>query len=157
MSDSEFYTLKADLPAGKVYDFETLKGKTVLVVNTASKCGLTPHFKGLQSLYEKYNDQGLVVLGFPSNQFGGQNPEDDEGTQEFCSVNYGVTFPLMTKSDVNGETTNKVFKWLKAQKEDAPIQWNFEKFLIDKNGSVFNRYGPMTTPEEVEVDIKTLL
>ncbi|KAI0787658.1 thioredoxin-like protein [Fomes fomentarius] len=116
MSDASFYSLKATLPGGKTYDFEQLKGKVVLIVNTASKCGFTPQYKGLEALYKKYKDQGFVILGFPCNQFGGQEPENDEKIAEFCELNHGVSFPLMAKSDVNGDSTNEVFKWLKSQK-----------------------------------------
>ncbi|KAF5327769.1 hypothetical protein D9619_004553 [Psilocybe cf. subviscida] len=116
MSDSTFYTLKTELPSGKTLDFADLKGKTVLIVNVASKCGYTPQYTGLQALYDKYKDQGLEILGFPCNQFAAEEPADDAGIAEFCTLNYGVTFPLMKKSDVNGDSTNEVYKWLKNEK-----------------------------------------
>ncbi|KAI0749776.1 thioredoxin-like protein [Daedaleopsis nitida] len=161
MSDSSFYSLKATLPGNKTYDFEQLKGKVVLIVNTASKCGFTPQYKGIEALHKKYKDQGLVVLGFPCNQFGGQEPENDEKIAEFCELNHGVSFPLMAKSDVNGDNTNEVFKWLKGQKAGilglTRIKWNFEKFLVDKEGKVVNRWASTTSPEDIDATIKKLL
>ncbi|PFH53165.1 hypothetical protein AMATHDRAFT_138313 [Amanita thiersii Skay4041] len=160
-ADSPFYFLKAELPDGTTYDLSQLKGKTVLVVNTASRCGFTPQYKGLQSLYDKYKGQGLVILGFPCNQFGGQEPLDDKGIGEFCTLNHGVTFPLMKKSDVNGDNTNEVFKWLKNEKAGflglTRIKWNFEKFLIDKNGKVVNRWASTTTPTALDAEIAKVL
>ncbi|PPQ76236.1 hypothetical protein CVT26_008144 [Gymnopilus dilepis] len=160
MSDSSetgFYSLKAELPGGKTYDFAQLKGKTVLIVNVASKCGFTPQYKGLQALYDKYKDRGLEILGFPCNQFGGQEPADDDGIKEFCTLNHGVTFPLMRKSDVNGDNTNEVYQWLKSQKAGllglTRIKWNFEKFLVDKNGNVVQRWASTTTPGVDNVEI----
>ncbi|TFK40172.1 glutathione peroxidase [Crucibulum laeve] len=156
-----FYSLKAELPNGKVYDFNDLKGKTVLIVNVASKCGFTPQYKGLQALYDKYKDRGFVILGFPCNQFGGQEPEDDSGIQEFCTLNHGVSFPLMKKSEVNGDHTNEVYKWLKNEKSGilglTRIKWNFEKFLVDKEGNVVNRWASTTTPEALDAEIKKVL
>ncbi|RPD60101.1 glutathione peroxidase-like protein [Lentinus tigrinus ALCF2SS1-7] len=161
MSDSSFYTLKATLPGGKTYDFEQLKGKVVLIVNTASKCGFTPQYKGLEALYKKYKDRDFVILGFPCNQFGGQEPENDEKIAEFCELNHGVTFPLMAKSDVNGDHTNEVYKWLKSQKAGilglTRIKWNFEKFLIDKEGKVVHRWASTTTPEAIDAEVAKLL
>ncbi|KAG7089454.1 hypothetical protein E1B28_011139 [Marasmius oreades] len=160
MSQSGFYSLKATLPNNQTYDFADLKGKVVLIVNTASQCGFTPQYKGLQELHEKYKDKGLVVLGFPCNQFGGQEPLDDAGVAEFCTVNHGVTFPLMKKSDVNGDNTNEVFKWLKTEKSGilglARVKWNFEKFLIDKEGKVVNRWASTTTPVAIDAEIAKL-
>ncbi|KAK2460964.1 hypothetical protein APHAL10511_007434 [Amanita phalloides] len=159
--ESGFYSLKADLPGGQTYDFAQLKGKTVLVVNVASKCGFTPQYKGLQKLHEKYKDQGLVVLGFPCNQFGGQEPLDDKDIGEFCSLNHGVTFPLMKKSDVNGGETNEVYKWLKNEKAGllglSRIKWNFEKFLVNKNGQVVNRWASTTTPEAIDAEVGKMM
>ncbi|KAK7463506.1 Glutathione peroxidase 2 [Stygiomarasmius scandens] len=160
-SESTFYTLKAELPGGKVFDFADLKGKVVLITNTASKCGFTPQYTGLQKLYEKYKDQGFVILGFPCNQFGGQEPLDDAGVVEFCTLNHGVTFPLMKKSDVNGDNTNEVFKWLKSEKAGilglTRIKWNFEKFLIDKKGNVVHRWASTTTPDAIDKEVAKLL
>jgi len=156
-----FHQLKADLPGGTTYDFEQLKGKVVLIVNTASQCGFTPQYKGLQALHDKYKDKGLVILGFPCNQFGGQEPGDDAAISEFCERNHGVTFPLMMKSDVNGDNTNEVFKWLKNEKAGilglTRIKWNFEKFLVDKDGNVVNRWASTTSPESIDADIAKLL
>ncbi|KAL4252290.1 Glutathione peroxidase [Abortiporus biennis] len=158
---SAFYNLKAELPNGSAYDFESLKGKVVLIVNTASKCGFTPQYKGLEELYEKYKDQGFIILGFPCNQFGGQEPADDAAIAEFCTVNHGVTFPLMKKSDVNGDHTNEVFKWLKEEKAGllglTRIKWNFEKFLVDKEGKVVHRWASTTTPAAIDPEVAKLL
>ncbi|PPR05791.1 hypothetical protein CVT24_006846 [Panaeolus cyanescens] len=160
-NDSGFYSLKAELPGGKVYDFADLKGKTVLIVNVASKCGFTPQYKGLQELYDKYKDKGLEILGFPCNQFGGQEPANDEGIKEFCTLNHGVTFPLMAKSDVNGDNTNEVYKWLKNEKAGllglTRIKWNFEKFLVDKEGKVVNRWASTTTPAAIGAEIEKII
>lgn len=160
-STSGFYSLKAQLPGGKEYNFEELKGKTVLIVNTASKCGFTPQYTGLEKLYQAHKDEGLVILGFPCNQFGGQEPGNDEGIAEFCQLNHGVTFPLMAKTDVNGDETNEVYKWLKSQKAGllglTRIKWNFEKFLVDKQGNVVGRWASTTTPAYIENEIKKIL
>ncbi|KAG2017770.1 glutathione peroxidase [Coprinopsis cinerea AmutBmut pab1-1] len=160
-SSSGFYSLKAELPNGQTYDFEQLRGKVVLIVNTASKCGFTPQYKGLQQLYEKYKDRGFTILGFPCNQFGGQEPADDAGIQEFCTVNHGVTFPLMKKSEVNGDNTNEVYQWLKSKKAGflglTRIKWNFEKFLVDKEGNVVNRWASTTSPSSIASEIEKLL
>ncbi|KZT29765.1 glutathione peroxidase [Neolentinus lepideus HHB14362 ss-1] len=156
-----FYDLKAELPGGKTLDFADLKGKVVLIVNTASQCGFTPQYKGLQKLYEKYKDKDFVILGFPCNQFGGQEPGDDSAISEFCTLNHGVSFPLMKKSDVNGDNTNEVYKWLKSQKAGilglTRIKWNFEKFLIDKNGNVVNRWASTTTPDAIDAEVAKLV
>ncbi|TFK45845.1 glutathione peroxidase [Heliocybe sulcata] len=156
-----FYELKAEMPGGKTMDFVDLKGKVVLVVNTASQCGFTPQYKGLQKLYEKYKDKDFVILGFPCNQFGGQEPGDDNAIAEFCTLNHGVSFPLMKKSDVNGDNTNEVFKWLKSQKAGllglTRIKWNFEKFLIDKNGNVVNRWASTTSPDAIDAEVAKLV
>jgi glutathione peroxidase len=135
-------------------------GKVVLVVNTASKCGLTPQFEGLQQLYSEYADQGLVVLGFPCNQFAGQEPGTAEQAEEFCSLNYGVTFPMFAKVDVNGADAHPLFKWLRSQTGgllgDA-IKWNFAKFLVGRDGAVLERYAPTTKPESLARDIRAAL
>lgn len=158
---SPFYSLKSELGNGQQYDFAELKDKTVLVVNVASKCGFTPQYKGLQALYEKYKDRGLVILGFPCNQFGSQEPNDDKGVGEFCTLNYGVSFPIMKKSDVNGDNTNEAYKWLKNEKPGilglTRIKWNFEKFLVDKNGKVVNRWASTSTPEAIDSEIAKIL
>ncbi|KAG8861594.1 Glutathione peroxidase 2 [Serendipita sp. 411] len=158
---TSFYDLKAELPRSQTYSFDQLKGKVVLIVNTASECGFTPQYKGLEGLHKKYKDQGLVILGFPSNQFGGQEPGTDEEIADFCEINHGVTFPLMAKSEVNGDSTNEVYKWLKKEKSGlfglSRIKWNFEKFLVDKNGHVVNRWASTTTPSSIESQIEKLL
>jgi len=157
---AEFYNLKATTNSGKEFDFEQLKGKVVLIVNTASQCGFTPQYAGLQELHSKYKDQGLVVLGFPCNQFGGQEPGSDEQVAEFCQLNHGVDFQLMKKSDVNGANTNDVFKYLKSQQSTmgiSMIKWNFEKFLVDRKGKVVSRWTSMRAPSALENDIQKLL
>ncbi|KAJ3852038.1 thioredoxin-like protein [Lentinula lateritia] len=156
-----FYSLKAQMPGNKTFDFADLEGKVVLIVNTASACGFTPQYKGLQALYDKYKDRNFTIVGFPSNQFGGQEPLDDAGVAEFCTVNHGVTFPLMKKSEVNGDNTNEVYQFLKSQKSGilglTRIKWNFEKFLIDKQGNVVNRWASTTTPQAIDGDIAKLV
>ncbi|KAB5596162.1 Glutathione peroxidase [Ceratobasidium theobromae] len=157
---SAFYDLKAASPRGE-YSFDQLKGKVVLVVNVASKCGFTPQYTGLEALYKKYKDRGFVILGFPCNQFGGQEPGTDEQISEFCQLNHGVSFPLMTKSDVNGNDANEVYKYLKGQKSGllglTRIKWNFEKFLIDREGKVVGRWASTTSPESLEAEIEKVL
>ncbi|GAA5921513.1 hypothetical protein JCM3775_003085 [Rhodotorula graminis] len=153
-SAASFYELEAEKPKGDKIKFEDYKGKAVLIVNTATK------FTGLEELYQKYKDQGLVVLGFPSDQFGHQNPEDDEGTESFCQRNHGVSFPLLKKSDVNGPATNPVFQFLKPRAKGLlgeRINWNFSKFLISKNGEVLHRYAPTTKPDAIAKDIEKAL
>ncbi len=152
-----FYDFSATLNNGKEKKLAAYKGKVVLVVNTASKCGFTPQYKGLQSLYGKYKDQGFEVLGFPCDQFGHQEPGSDEEIKSFCELNYGVDFPLFSKIDVNGPNEHPLYKFLKGQKGgllgDA-IKWNFTKFLVDKQGKVVERYAPMTPPESIARDIE---
>lgn len=137
------------------------KGKVLLIVNTASKCGFTPQYKGLQELYDKYKDQGLVVLGFPCNQFGGQEPGSEQEIASFCERNYGVTFPMFAKIDVNGDNAHPLYQYLKSAAPgilgSKAIKWNFTKFLVDKNGNVVERHDSMTTPEKLEDEIKPLL
>ncbi|KAF9489430.1 thioredoxin-like protein [Pleurotus eryngii] len=156
-----FYDLSATLPGGKPYPFSQLKGKVVLIVNVASQCGFTPQYKGLQALYEKYHEKGLEILGFPCNQFGGQEPGTDDEIATFCERNHGVTFPLMVKSDVNGDQSNEVYKWLKERKAGllglTRIKWNFEKFLIDKEGNVVHRWASTTRPEAIDKEVAKLL
>ncbi|GAA6000480.1 hypothetical protein JCM10207_008031 [Rhodosporidiobolus poonsookiae] len=157
-SVASFYDLKAEKPNGDIVKFE--EGKVYLIVNTATACGFTPQFDGLEKLHQKYKDQGLVVLGFPCDQFGHQNKEDDEGTAQFCQRNHGVTFPLLKKSDVNGDKANEVFQFLKPRAKGLlgeRINWNFSKFLVDKKGNVLHRYAPTTKPESLEADIEKAL
>ena len=168
---------------GDELDFSAYKGKVLLLVNTASKCGFTPQYEGLEALYKKYKDQGLVIVGFPCDQFGHQEPGSNEEIAEFCRVNYGVTFPLMDKVDVNGENATPIFKWLYSEQPFAGfgdsergqmmdrmlsgqdpdyasnpnIKWNFTKFLIDKKGRVIARFEPTVDPASIESDIKALL
>ncbi|KAG8704848.1 Glutathione peroxidase 2 [Ceratobasidium sp. 395] len=157
---STFYDLKAASPRGE-YNFDQLKGKVVLIVNVASKWQTQWKTIGLEALYKKYQDRGFVILGFPSNQFGGQEPGTDEEIGQFCQLNHGVSFPLMKKSDVNGDDTNEVYKYLKNEKSGllglTRIKWNFEKFLIDREGRVVNRWASTTKPEALESEIEKVL
>ena len=154
-NSNTIYQFKAESNKGEEVNFADYKGKVLLVVNTASKCGFTPQYDGLEALYKKYKDQGLVIVGFPCDQFGHQEPGTDEEIEEFCRLNYGVTFPLMAKSDVNGENANDIFKWLHTPDED--IKWNFTKFLIDRKGNVVARFEPVVTPEQIEPEIEALI
>jgi glutathione peroxidase len=135
-------------------------GKVVLVVNTASKCGLTPQFEGLEKLYANLREEGLVVLGFPCDQFANQEFDNDAETAEFCQMNYGVSFPMFTKVDVNGPTAHPLFSWLRDTQGGVlgdAIKWNFTKFLINREGQAVGRYGPTVLPEAIEADIRALL
>ncbi|KAK5773713.1 glutathione peroxidase GPX2 PWA37_004997 [Arxiozyma heterogenica] len=158
---SEFYSLTPKDKSGNPYPFSQLEGKVVLIVNVASKCGFTPQYDGLEELYKKYKDQGLVILGFPCNQFGHQEPGTQEEIQEFCRLNYGVTFPIMQKIDVNGDNEDPVYRYLKSQKAGmfglTRIKWNFEKFLIDKKGNVIERFSSLTKPVSLDSKIAELL
>lgn len=153
------YDLKYQLANGQIYDFEDLKDKVVLIVNTASKCGFTPQYKGLEALWKAHRDKGLVVLGFPCDQFAHQEPGDESAIMEFCEINFGVTFPLFKKVNVNGKDTAEIYKWLKKQDTRLfkNIPWNFTKFLIGKDGKLIDRYSPDTLPEALEKDILTAL
>lgn len=160
MSNTEFYALKASRPDGSEFSFGQLKDKVVLIVNTATQCGFTGQFSGLEQLHQKYKDQGLVVLGFPCNQFGGQEPLSNEDMTATCQLNHGVTFPLMQKIDVNGSNTHPVYTYLKSQKGSllgSKIPWNFTKFLVDRSGNVVDRYLPVTTPSKLVGKIEKLL
>lgn len=158
---SKFYELKPLDKTSAPYDFKDLEGKVVLIVNVASKCGFTPQYKGLEELNKKYADKGLVILGFPCNQFAHQEPGNQEEIESFCQLNYGVTFPILKKVDVNGSNADPVYTFLKSQKSGLlgfkGIKWNFEKFLIDKNGKVVERYGSITTPASLEATIEKYL
>lgn len=147
--------------AGKEISLADYKGKVVLVVNTASKCGFTPQFAGLEALYEKYKDRGLVILGFPCNQFGAQEPGTADQIQEFCQLNYGVKFPMFGKIDVKGSDAHPLFKFLTSEKPGIlgieAIKWNFTKFLVDKNGNPVKRYAPNTEPKDIASDIEKIL
>ncbi|WP_207423226.1 glutathione peroxidase [Desertivirga brevis] len=158
--ENQFYNLSARTPRGKELPMSDFKGKAVLVVNTATQCGLTPQFEGLELLHEKYKDHGLVILGFPCDQFMGQEPESNETLEEVCKVNHGVSFQLTEKCDVNGANTHPIFKYLKNELGGflgSKIKWNFTKFLVGKNGKPYKRYSPITKPEAIEKDIQKLL
>jgi len=155
------YEFEANTLRGEEESLSKYKDKVLLVVNTASKCGFTPQYKGLQEVYEKYKDRGFEVLGFPSNQFAGQEPGGSEDIAEYCEINYGVTFPMYEKIDVKGSDAHPLFKYLS---KEAPgilgsksIKWNFTKFLVDREGRVLKRYSPNTTPDQIEADIAKLL
>ena len=177
------YDYKALNNKGVEVDFAQFKGKLLMIVNTASKCGFTPQYDGLEALYQKYKDQGLVIIGFPCDQFAHQEPGSNEEIAEFCRINHGVTFPLMAKIDVNGENAHPLFQWLYAEKpftgfgegdtaqfmdrmlsgqdpdyaSNPDIKWNFTKFLIDRKGHVVARFEPMVTPEALKAEIEGLL
>ncbi|MBN2984075.1 MULTISPECIES: glutathione peroxidase [Cohnella] len=144
---------------GKETTLAEYKGKALLIVNTASKCGLTPQYEGLQKLYEQFKDEGLVVLGFPCNQFKEQEPETADKIEAFCTLNYGVTFPMFDKVEVIGDNAHPLFAYLTSRgpAEQFDIKWNFAKFLIDRNGEVVKRIDPQVTPAEIEDDIRSLL
>ena len=177
------YNFSTETNSGEELHFSQYKGKVLLIANTASKCGFTPQYDGLEALYQKYAPKGFVVIGFPCDQFGHQEPGSNEEIEEFCRLNHGVTFPLMAKSDVNGENANEVFKWLYSEKPFAgfgdsdtgkfmdgmlsrndpdyasnpDIKWNFTKFLIDRKGRVVARFEPVVTPELITPEIEALL
>ena len=178
----KIYDFKALTSKGKELDFAQFEGKVLLIVNTASKCGFTPQFAGLEALNQKYKDKGLVVIGFPCNQFKEQDPGTDSQIEEFCQINYGVSFQIMKKIDVNGSYADPIFEYLKEQapteaynglkakaakalfktisnsvEKDSDIKWNFTKFLISKDGNTIKRYSPTTEPEKMESDIETML
>ena len=157
---STIYDFTAERMDGTEQSFADFEGQVLLVVNTASKCGFTLQFEGLEVLNEQYKDQGLTIIGFPCNQFGGQDPGSNEEIGAFCQKNYGVSFPMMAKVDVNGSDAHPIFKWLKEQKggllTDA-IKWNFTKFLIGSDGQVLERYAPTTKPEALKADIEKAL
>ena len=160
MSDS-VYQFEMPLNNGQVQSLEAYKDKVLLIVNTASKCGFTPQYDGLQNLYDKYKEQDFAVLGFPCDQFGHQEPGNDGEIEQFCTLNFNVNFPLFSKTEVNGTNASPLYQFLKQQ---APglfgtqsIKWNFTKFLINKQGQVLKRYSPKTKPEAIEKDIQALL
>ena len=155
------YDFEAQSINGKPVALKQFKGKVLLIVNTASACGFTPQFGGLEKLHESYADQGLVVLGFPSNQFGAQDPGSNDEIASFCQLNYGVSFPMMAKIDVNGAQAAPLYQWLS---KEAPgllgskaIKWNFTKFLVGRDGRVIRRYAPMDTPAKLSADIEAAL
>jgi glutathione peroxidase len=146
---------------GKDQPFDAYRGKTLLIVNVASKCGFTPQYKGLEALYRKLRERGLVVLGFPCDQFGHQEPGDENEIQSFCSTSYDVTFPMFAKIEVNGPNAHPLYQHLKGESPGVlgteGIKWNFTKFLVDKEGRVVKRYGSVDTPEKIEKDVLELL
>jgi glutathione peroxidase len=161
MAATSVYDFEALSIKGKPAHLSTQRGKVLLIVNTASECGFTPQFAGLEALWKEYRDRGLVVVGFPSNQFGGQEPGSDDQIASFCELNYGVSFPMMAKVDVNGTNAHPLWKWLTAE---APgllgtkaVKWNFTKFLVGKDGQVLKRYAPNDTPESLKKDIEAAL
>ncbi|WP_409299221.1 glutathione peroxidase [Peribacillus sp. SCS-26] len=155
------YQFEVKTIEGQTVSMDSYKDQVLLIVNTASKCGFTPQFSELESLYEKYKDQGFAVLGFPCNQFMGQEPGDEMEIQSFCQLTYGVSFPMFSKVDVRGDLAHPLFQYLT---EHAPgvlgsksIKWNFTKFLVDRSGNIIKRYAPQTKPNEIEKEIQSLL
>jgi glutathione peroxidase len=155
------YDFKVKDIHGKSVGLDRYKGKVMLIVNTASQCGFTPQYKGLEALHKKLHGKGLEVLGFPCNQFGGQEPGTEADIESFCELNFGVTFPLFAKVDVNGDDASPLWKWLKKEKPgllgSEAIKWNFTKFLVDRQGKVVARYAPNDTPESIAADVDKLL
>jgi glutathione peroxidase len=160
-SEKTFFDLSARDIRGEDLGFASFKGKVILVVNVASKCGFTPQYKSLEGLFKKHSSHGFLILGFPCNQFGAQEPADEAEIQKFCSLNYEVTFPIFSKIKVNGPETHPVYEFLKNQQSGLlgtkSIKWNFTKFLINKQGRVIGRYGPQVKPEQIEADIEKAL
>lgn len=161
MSANDFYSFSVKEASGKDVSISDFKGKVVLIVNVASKCGFTPQYEGLEALYDKYKEKGFVVIGFPSNEFGAQEPGSNEEIQKFCKINYGVSFPVMAKIKVNGEEADPLYKWLKTSSPGIfgteAIKWNFTKFLIGRDGKAVGRYAPKTEPKELEKPIEKAL
>jgi glutathione peroxidase len=155
------YDFAAKTIDGVEQSLSSYRGKPLLVVNVASKCGFTPQYAGLEALYRKFHGQGLEVLGFPCDQFGHQEPGDESGIKSFCSTNYDVTFPMYAKIEVNGANAHPLYKWLKGEKAGVlgtqAIKWNFTKFLVDRAGNVVKRYAPTDTPEKIEKDLAAVL
>ncbi|MBV8502182.1 MAG: glutathione peroxidase [Paucibacter sp.] len=155
------FDFRATSIAGQPVDLSTQAGKVLLIVNTASACGFTPQFAGLEQLWKDYSARGLVVIGFPSNEFGGQDPGTNEEIQSFCQLNYGVSFPMMAKIKVNGSDADPLWQWLKGEKRGVlgteAIKWNFTKFLIGRDGQVLKRYAPLDAPEKLRADIEAAL
>ena len=158
---SSIYDFEALSIEGQPAQLATQRGKVLLIVNTASECGFTPQFGGLEKLWQTYRDRGLVVVGFPSNQFGGQDPASNEEIGAFCQRNYGVSFPMMSKIEVNGAAAHPLYKWLTSEAPgllgSKAIKWNFTKFLVGRDGQVIKRYAPTTEPEKIADDIEAAL
>lgn len=161
MSESALYTIEVEDIRGQSRSMADYQGKVLLIVNTASKCGFTPQFEGLQQLYQELRDKGLEVLGFPCNQFLKQDPGDNDAISQFCSLNYGVDFPMFAKVEVNGPAAHPLFALLRSRARglmgSEKIKWNFTKFLVDRQGAVVRRYPPTTKPEAIRDDILALL
>jgi len=161
MAASSVYDFEAVSIEGKPAHLSTQRGKVLLIVNTASECGFTPQFAGLESLWKDYRDRGLVVVGFPSNEFGGQDPGENGEIASFCELNYGVSFPMMGKVQVNGAEAHPLWKWLTSEAKgllgSQAVKWNFTKFLVGKDGKVLRRYAPTDTPESLRQDIEAAL
>ncbi|MCD9063797.1 glutathione peroxidase [Staphylococcus saprophyticus] len=154
------YDIEVQKPNGDAYKLDAYKNKVMLIVNTASECGFTPQFEGLQALYDKYKDQDFIILGFPCNQFGGQEPGTGEEATQNCKINYGVSFPMHEKIDVKGEQQHPLFKFLTEAQNgffNEKIKWNFTKFLVDKNGDVVQRFSPQKKPSQLKSEIEALL
>ena len=154
------YDIEVQKPNGDAYKLDAYKNKVMLIVNTASECGFTPQFEGLQALYDKYKDQDFIILGFPCNQFGGQEPGTGEEATQNCKINYGVSFPMHEKIDVKGEQQHPLFKFLTEAQNgffNEKIKWNLTKFLVDKNGDVVQRFSPQQKPSQLESEIEALL
>jgi glutathione peroxidase len=160
-TSASIYDFEAVSIEGKPAKLSSQRGKVMLIVNTASACGFTPQFAGLEKVWDTYRDKGLVVLGFPSNEFGGQDPGSDGEIASFCELNYGVSFPMMSKVKVNGADAHPLWKWLTAEAPgilgSKSVKWNFTKFLVARNGKVLKRYAPTDTPESITVDIEAAL
>jgi len=158
--NNQFYEFKAKNIYGQEVSMSAYKGKTVIVVNTASKCGFTPQFEGLEQLYQKYKDKGLVILGFPCNQFANQEPGDEKSILNGCVVDYNISFPMFAKVDVNGDTAHPIYKYLKNELKGlfgGVVKWNFTKFVVDANGNPIKRFSPFNKPEEIDKYLQTLL
>ncbi len=158
---TSIYDLEINTINGECTELTSYRGKVLLIVNVASKCGFTPQYDGLEKLYQKYSDRGLVILGFPCNQFGSQEPEAEEQIMDFCRLNYGVTFPMFAKIEVNGNGAHPLYVHLKKQRPgllgSSAVKWNFTKFLVDREGNVTQRFSPSTKPAEIEDEIVSLL
>ena len=158
---STVYDFTATSLAGQPVELSAYKGNVILIVNTASACGFTPQYEGMEKIYQQFKDQGFVVLGFPCNQFGAQEPGSSADIGAFCQKNYGVHFPMFEKINVNGDKTHPLYQFLKSQAPGVlgseAIKWNFTKFLIKKDGTIYNRYAPLTKPEDLVADITQLL
>ena len=157
---TDIYQISVTSIDGETFLLDRYRGRPMLIVNVASQCGYTPQYAGLEQLYRKYQDQGFVVLGFPCNQFGGQEPGTEAEIAEFCAQNFGITFPMFSKVDVNGASAHPLFKLLKSKKRGilgtSAIKWNFTKFLVNRAGSVVGRYGPTDTPEQIDEDVSAV-